>query len=154
MDWTSFAASNTPLWWIRIFTFTMVLIFQLLQMCHALKMHRDIQIMSLPKFLVLPVHPLDPPPAGDNSKIPARNWRMQHAQEVAGDSCPPNLTPMPLILLTEGTNNCPPLAGGVGGGLRWSIQRHECCKQINDGRICGSVHTALRTDTFLTMHAS
>ncbi|MCC7211822.1 MAG: hypothetical protein IT451_08205 [Candidatus Brocadia sp.] len=25
----------------------------------------DIQIMRLPKSLILPVHPLDPPPAGD-----------------------------------------------------------------------------------------
>ncbi len=66
VDWTSPSALNTPSLWIRISTFTLELIQQSLHVCHGLKMMRDIRIMHLPKFLVLPVHPLDPPPAGDN----------------------------------------------------------------------------------------
>lgn len=41
------------------------------QVRHGLKVLRDIQIMSWPQFLVLPVLPLDPPASGgDNKKMP------------------------------------------------------------------------------------
>lgn len=45
-------------------------------MRHGLKVLRDIQIMSWPQFLVLPVLPLDPPASGGGQQEDARCGRL------------------------------------------------------------------------------
>ncbi len=109
MDWPFLVASNTPLLWIRIFTFALELIHQSLQVRYGLKMLIDIRIMSLPKFLVLPVHPLDPPPAGDN---------LVSAPPSAGNNLLSAFSPVGENLLSTPRQwrrtYCPPLAGVQG----------------------------------------